>query len=75
MTSMKTSTKVVIAAIVCNILYTAAAFVLQFVTQLEISPTLTTCWFAFWGVEVGALAGIKICKTRYTKESEETDYD
>lgn len=62
---MKTSTKIVIAAVVCNITYTIAAFVLQFVTGIEISSTLTLCWFSFWGIEVGALAGIKICKTRY----------
>lgn len=67
---MKTSTKVVIAAVVCNIVYTIAAFVLQFATSVEVSSTLTTCWFTFWGVEVGALAGIKIAKTRYKKEED-----
>ena len=68
---MKTSTKVIIAAVVCNIVYTVAAFILQFVTEVEISSTLTTCWFAFWGVEVGALAGIKMCKTKYKKQESE----
>ena len=68
---MKTSTKVVLAAVVCNIVYTVAAFVLQFATGVEVSSTLTTCWFTFWGVELGALAGIKICKTRYKGGTEE----
>ena len=44
------------------ILYTAANFVLQYFTSVEVSPTLTTAWFAFWGTELVALAAIKTTK-------------
>jgi hypothetical protein len=44
------------------ILYTAADFVLQYFTSIEVSPTLTTAWFAFWGGEAGFLTCIKISK-------------
>lgn len=70
---MKTSNVIIAAAVVCIVLYTVAAFVLQFVTGLEAPGTLTTCWFSFWAVELAALAGIKITKTkcRYGEESED----
>lgn len=45
------------------IAYAIADIVLQVLYQTEISSTLTTCWFAFWGSEVLALASIKIGKT------------
>ena len=61
---IKTATVILFAAILSNVAYTVAAFVLQFKTSVEISSTLTTCWFAFWAVEVAALAGIKITKTK-----------
>ena len=70
---MKTSNIIVAAAVVCITLYTIAAFVVQFVTGGEISSTLTTCWFTFWAVELAALAGIKITKTKCNYESE--DYE
>ena len=44
------------------ILYTAANFVLQYFTSVEVSPTLTTAWFTFWGTELVALASIRISK-------------
>lgn len=69
---MKTSTKIVIAAVICVVLYTVAAFVLQFRGEMEISSTLTTCWFTFWSVEIASLAGIKITKTKcHYDESED----
>lgn len=72
MIPLKTSKIIVAAAVVSVVLYTGAAFVLQFMTQTEISSTLTTCWFAFWAVELAALAGIKITKTKcHYDESED----
>ena len=46
------------------ILYSVANFALQYFASVEVSPTLTTCWFTFWGAEVFALAGIKISKVK-----------
>ena len=56
-----------IAAIVS---YTIAAILLQKIIAIEISPTLTTCVFAFFGTELLALAGIKI----FNKSNDNTNY-
>lgn len=52
--------------LICSmiIIYTAADFVLQYFTNIEVSPTLTTAWFAFWGTELVALAAIKTTKVK-----------
>lgn len=52
-------------------LYTVASFVLQFFTSVEISGTLTTCFFAFWSAEVVALMGIKVSKVKRERDEEE----
>ena len=54
----------IMLVLICTmiILYTAAAFVLQYYTSVEISPTVTTAWYAFWGAETGFLACIKCAK-------------
>ena len=44
--------------------YVVADFWLQFHMGMEISPTITTCWFTFWGAEIVSLAGIKMTKLR-----------
>ncbi len=51
--------------VIAIILYTAADFFLQYKTGMEISATLTTCWFAFWGTEIVALAIIKTSKVKH----------
>jgi len=47
------------------IIYTAADFALQYFAGIEVSPTLTTAWFAFWGTEIVALAAIKTTKVKH----------
>jgi hypothetical protein len=42
--------------------YTVADFLLQYYTSIEVSPTLTTAWFTFWGSELLMITGIKISK-------------
>ena len=49
-------------------------FVLQYYTQVEVSPTLTKYWFGFWSAEVLALAGIKISKV-FKKTDEDKEYE
>lgn len=44
--------------------FTVAAFILQFKGMMEISTTLTTAWFAFWTVEIIALASIRNVKIK-----------
>ncbi len=56
---------IVASAIAAIALYTAAAVTLQFCGLMEVSPTLTTCWFGFWTVEIVALAAIKGGKVKH----------
>ena len=58
---------IVIFCIVAIIAYTIAAILLQKYTYMELSPTLTTCVFAFFGTELIGLVGIKICDTKFEK--------
>ena len=60
----KISNIILVIVMVAIILYAAADFALQYFTGIEVSPTLTTCWFTFWGAEILALAGIKISKVK-----------
>ena len=66
----------IMLVLICTmiILYTAADFALQYFTSIEVSPTLTNAWFAFWGTELVALAAIKTTKVIRGKEetNEET---
>lgn len=55
-------------------LYTIASFVLQMYTSVEISSTLTTCFYAFWGTELAMLAGIKTSKI-LKKQDEDNEED
>lgn len=67
---MRVSNLVLIVVIIAILLYTAAAFYLQFTTGMEISSTLTALWYTFWTTEVLVLGGIKISKviTDYKKK-------
>ena len=67
---MRVSNLVLVVIIIAILLYTAAAFYLQFTTGLEISSTLTTLWYTFWTAEILVLGGIKISKvlTDYKKK-------
>ena len=56
------------------IIFTVAAIVLQFVTQVELSGTLITCWYAFWTAEIFSLMSIKNTKTKHrVKDDQEED--
>lgn len=67
---MRVSNLVLVVVIIAILLYTAAAFYLQFTTGMEISSTLTALWYTFWTTEVLVLGGIKISKviTDYKKK-------
>jgi hypothetical protein len=64
----KVSNIVLVIACIMIILYAAADFILQYHTSIEVSPTLTTSWFAFWGGELLCITGIKISKVLSNKE-------
>ena len=61
----------IMLVLICTmiILYTIADFVLQYFTSIEVSPTLTTAWFAFWGTELVALAAIRTSKLKHGVDS------
>ena len=65
---------IVLLSIAAIISYTIAAILLQKYTQMEISPTLTTCVYAFFGTELIGLAGIKIYDTKYINRENSTSY-
>lgn len=80
-TQMKQKKKVsnIMLVLICFMIigYTVANFALQYFTSVEVSPTLTTAWFAFWGVELINLTVIKTSKVKYNQDSvepEETPY-
>ena len=60
----KVSNVMLVFIVLAVTLYTVASFILQFCTSVEISPTLTTCFYAFWTVEILSLAGIRVSKIR-----------
>jgi len=62
---LKFNKLVVLLSIVAIISYTIAAILLQKYTLVELSPTLTTCVYAFFGTELLGLASIKICDTKF----------
>lgn len=64
-TKPKFNKLIVLLSIVAIISYTIAAILLQKYTMTELSPTLTTCVYAFFGTELIGLAGIKICDTKF----------
>ena len=56
---------VVYISLLAVAIYTTVAFILQFSGQGEVSPTLTTCFYSFFGVELASLALIKHSKNKY----------
>jgi hypothetical protein len=68
---VKTSKIILVLACTMAVLYAIADFLLQYFTNIELSPTLTGCWYTFWGVELINLATIKNTKTKNNNESEE----
>lgn len=71
MKKRKTSTVMLILICIMIILYTVADFALQYFTSVEVSPTLTTAWFAFWGTELVALAAIKTSKLKHGNNTQD----
>lgn len=53
------------------IIYTIVAVIIQIFTEQELSTTLTTCFFAFFGGEVFLLAMIKKLKLKEGKKNDE----
>ena len=58
----KVSNIMLAVSVVCILAYTIASFAIQYFTGMEISSTLTTCFYTYFGGELFLLAGIKTAK-------------
>ena len=60
----------IMLVVICTmiLLYTIASFILQYYIQVEVSPTLTTAFFAFWGTELFSLAIVKTSKVKHGQD-------
>jgi biotin transporter BioY len=67
----KVSNIMLIVIIIAIVSYAVANFYLQYYLAIEISPTLTGCWYAFWGTEIVALAAIKTNKVKHESRHDE----
>lgn len=61
---IRTSTKVVVAAILAIIFFWLSEFCLLYLGNSGYPDAFIKSWFFFWSVELAALAGIKITKVR-----------
>lgn len=70
---MDTSMKIVLTSIIFTTIFTIIAIAIQIMTGQELSSTLITCVFGYWGVELGSLAMIrrKKLETGYTHNEEQ----
>ena len=59
----KVSNIVLAVVIIAVLAYTIASFWLTYVRGVSVDPTLTTCFYTFFGSELCMLAGIKLGKT------------
>ena len=58
----KVSNIMLVVSTIAIIGYVIANYILQYNTGVELSPTITPYWFAFWTGEIFILAGIRITK-------------
>lgn len=70
----KTSNIMLVVSVIAIMGYVIAAFWLQLMTSIEISPTITTLYFAFWTCEIFSLASIKRNKLKYPQETPLGDF-
>lgn len=69
----KYSKKIVITAIIAIVLFWITESVLVYFGGEGYPDRFVTCWFTFWGVELAALAGIKITETRHPEAEEDEE--
>lgn len=65
----KVSNIMLVIVVIAIVGYAVANFVLQYHMGVEVSPTLTTVWFAFWTSEILALTSIKRGKIKRESEN------
>lgn len=65
----KVSNIMLVVSVIAVLGYVVAAFWVQLMTGAEISPTVTTLYFAFWTTEIFSIASIKRNKDRYKQNT------
>jgi hypothetical protein len=58
----KVSNIMLVISVIAILAYTSANFLLTYISGISIDPTLTTCYYTFWGSELIALATMKTSK-------------
>ena len=71
----KVSNIMLVIIVTAIIVYTIAAFWLQYVTGIAVDSTLTTLYYAFWCTELVALTTIKNNKTKHGGSNEDNTYE
>lgn len=69
----KVSNIMLAVSVICIIAYAIGCLAVQYFAGVEVSPTLTTSWFAFFGCELLFLAGIKTSKVIKGNDYDDTD--
>lgn len=64
--------RVVYVSITAVTSFTIVALIFHYFDKVDLSDTLITAWFSFWGVEIIALATIKTSKVKHRYEREDT---
>ena len=72
---IKFSKKIVMLCILFILLYTVVQTYLSYVLQIELSPTLTTCVYAFFGTELAATAILRVFDKDDIKNSSKKSTD
>lgn len=71
----RVSNIMLVVVMIAIVAYAAANFALQYFTTIEVSPTLTTAWFSFWGGEILCLTGIKVSKVLSNRNNNDFDIE
>lgn len=72
MSRPKFSTKVVVACVVANVVFTAAVlYICLTVPTAKVPDALIVGWYAFWGAELVSLASIRKSKIKNKYEVEQ----
>ena len=69
----KFCTKIVVFCIAFIVLYTTVQVILSYKMSIELSPTLTTCVYSFFGKELALSAAIKVFDTVGEKRCKKSD--
>ena len=70
----KVSNIMLVVSVIAIMGYVIAAFWLQLMISIEISPTITALYFAFWTTEIYAISSIKRNKIKYSQETPLGDF-